>query len=154
MRGGACPPKRETAASEGLFSRLAALCRRLFRAASSRPGLVLGALEVFQLLLVLGAPLGRFAWGGQHRVRPVALRAGSVVSIFIYGLVAAIVLARADLVLPGVRDGVVATVAWVVVAYFFLGIGMNLASRSRPERAVMTPVAAVLCAACAVVALG
>jgi predicted permease len=116
--------------------------------------LVLGALAVFQLLLVLGAPLGRFAWGGQHRVLPVALRAGSVVSIVIYGLIAAVVLARADLVSPGVRDGVVATVAWVVVAYFFLGIGMNLASRSRSERAVMTPLAAVLCAACAVVALG
>lgn len=116
--------------------------------------LVLGALAVFQLLLALGAPLGRFAWGGQHRVLPVGFRVGSLVSIVVYGLVAAVVLARAGLVSPGVRDGVVATVAWVVVGWFFLGIGMNLASRSRPERAVMTPVAAVLCAACAVVALG
>jgi hypothetical protein len=115
--------------------------------------LVLGALAVFQVLLVLGAPLGRFAWGGQHRVLPVGLRAGSVASIVIYGLVATVVLARAGLVSPGVPDGVVGTVTWAIVAYFFLGIGLNLASRSKPERALMTPVAAVLCAACAVVAL-
>jgi predicted permease len=116
--------------------------------------LVLSALTVFQGLLVLGAPWGRFAWGGRHRVLPVSLRAGSVVSIVIYAVIAAVVLARAGLVLPDVTRGAVRTATWVVVAYFFLGIGLNLASRSRPERAVMSPVTAVLCAGCAVVALG
>ena len=116
--------------------------------------LVLGALAVFQGLLVLGAPLGRFAWGGQYRVLPVSLRAGSLVSIIVYALIATVVLARADLVSPGIPDGVVRTLTWVVVAYFLLGIGLNLASRSKPERAVMSPLSAVLCALCAVVALG
>lgn len=115
--------------------------------------LVLGALAVFQGLLVIGAPLGRFAWGGQHRVLPVSLRAGSLVAIVIYTLVATVVLARADLVSPGIPEGVVRTAIWVAVAYFFLGIGLNLASRSKPERSVMSPVSAVLCALCAVVAL-
>jgi hypothetical protein len=115
--------------------------------------LVLGALAVFQLLLALGAPLGRFAWGGQHRVLPTALRAGSVVSIAIYALLATVVLARADLVSPGVPVGVVRTATWVIVAYLLLGAGLNLASRSKPERAVMSPVTAVLCALYAVVAL-
>ena len=115
--------------------------------------LLLGGLAAFQGLLVLGAPLGRFAWGGQHRVLPVALRAGSVVSIVIYALIAAVILARADLVSLGVREGFVRTATWVIVAYFFLGIGLNLASRSKPERSVMSPASAVLCALCAVVAL-
>ena len=30
---------------------------------------VLAALAIFQLALVFGAPLGHFAWGGQHRVQ-------------------------------------------------------------------------------------
>jgi predicted permease len=115
--------------------------------------LVLGALAVFQGFLVFGAPLGRFAWGGQHRVLPVSLRAGSVVSIVIYGVLATVVLARADLVSPGISDEVLRTATWVIVAYFFVGIGLNLVSRSKQERAVMTPVVAVLCALCAVVAL-
>ncbi|HZW43048.1 MAG TPA: hypothetical protein VFF32_01470 [Dermatophilaceae bacterium] len=80
--------------------------------------LVLGALAVFQVLLILGAPLGRFAWGGQHRVLPIALRAGSLVSIVIYVLLATVVSARADLVSPGIPEGVIRTATWVVVAYF------------------------------------
>jgi hypothetical protein len=115
--------------------------------------LVLGALAVLQVLLVLGAPLGRFAWGGQHRVLPTPLRVGSVVSIAIYALLATVGLARADLVPLAVPAGVVRTATWVVVAYLLLGAGLNLASRSKPERAVMTPLTAVLCALYAVVAL-
>jgi hypothetical protein len=41
----------------------------------------------------------------------------------------------------------------VLTAYFGVGVLANLASRSRPERLVMTPVAAVLCACCLVIAL-
>ena len=115
--------------------------------------LVLGALAVFQLLLALGAPLGRFAWGGRHRVLPTPLRAGSVASIAIYALLATVLLARAGLVSPGVLEGVVRTATWVVVIYLLLGVGLNLASRSKPERAVMSPVTAVLCGLYAVVAL-
>lgn len=114
---------------------------------------MLAALTVFQLLLALGAPLGRFAWGGQHGVLPLSLRAGSLVSVVIYVLIAGILLARVDLVSPSVSEGVIRAATWMVVAYFFLGIGLNLASRSKPERAVMTPVVAVLCALSAVVAL-
>lgn len=43
---------------------------------------------------------------------------------------------------------------WVLAAYFVLGIVMNAMSRSVPERATMTPVCAVLAAACVLVALG
>jgi hypothetical protein len=115
--------------------------------------LVLAGLAVFQGLLLFGAPLGRFAWGGQHEVLPARLRTGSAVSLLIYALIATFILTRADLLSPGIPDGVARTAIWVVVAYFFLGIGLNLASRSKPERSVMSPLSAVLCALCAVVAL-
>lgn len=67
--------------------------------------LMLGALAIFQMLLVLGAPLGQFAWGGQHRVLPVRFRAGSVVSTAIYAFIATVILARAGLVSIGSRKG-------------------------------------------------
>ena len=113
---------------------------------------LLGAVAVFQALLTFGAPLGRFAWGGQHRVLPMALRVGSAVSIVLYALMAGVVLDRADVVYTGASDAVVRTAAWVVVGYLVIGIGTNLASRSNAERAVMTPTVAVLCGLCAVVA--
>ena len=31
---------------------------------------LLGLLTLLQICLILGAPLGAFAWGGQHRVLP------------------------------------------------------------------------------------
>ncbi|MFC7766021.1 hypothetical protein [Leucobacter soli] len=56
---------------------------------------ILGALAVFQLALAFGAPAGRFAWGGRHRVLPTGLRVGSGLSILLYAGLAAVLLARA-----------------------------------------------------------
>lgn len=110
-------------------------------------------LAVFQIALALGAPLGRFAWGGQHRVLPTALRVGSLVSVVIYALIAVVVSARAGLMAPAASDATVRVAAWVVAAYFLVGIGVNLASRSRPERLVMAPLCVVLGALSTVVAI-
>jgi hypothetical protein len=113
---------------------------------------LLGALAVFQLLLVAGAPLGRFAWGGRHVVLPTGLRIGSAFSIATYAFVVLLLLqtAGAHAVLP---EGLVGVLMWVLTAYFAVGIALNAASRSRPERVVMTPVVLVLTAVCLVLAL-
>lgn len=113
---------------------------------------LLGALAVFQALLVAGQPLGRFAWGGQHDVLPTGLRVGSAVSIALYAAFAVLMLSAADAmdVLP---TGFVRVAIWVLTGYFALGIAMNAISRSRPERLVMTPVVLVLAVVCLVLAL-
>ncbi len=114
---------------------------------------ILAVLAVFQLALIFGAPIGRFAWGGQHRVLPMKLRIGSAVSIVIYAIIALLALDRAGLV--DVVADVVSTVAmWVVFAYFVLGIGMNAISRSKPERYTMAPVSLVLAVLSLLVVLG
>ena len=113
---------------------------------------VLGCLAVFQLFLVAGAPLGRFAWGGQHTVLPTGLRIGSVVSVAIYAAVALLMLQAAG-VIDVLPEGLVVVAMWVLTGYFALGVALNLASRSRPERMVMTPVALVLAVCCLVLAL-
>jgi hypothetical protein len=113
---------------------------------------LLGCLAVFQLLLVAGAPLGRFAWGGQNVVLPRGLRIGSAISIVLYGVFTLLILqtAGAFAVLPRGSTGVA---IWVLTAYFALGVPMNAASRSRPERLVMTPVVLTLAVVCLVLAL-
>jgi hypothetical protein len=114
---------------------------------------ILAILAVLQLALIFGAPIGRFAWGGQHRVLPTKLRIGSAVSIVIYAIIGLLALDRAGLV--DVVPDVVSTVAmWVVFAYFVLGIGMNAISRSKPERYTMAPVSLVLAVLSLLVALG
>jgi hypothetical protein len=115
---------------------------------------LLAVLALFQLALILGAPLGEFAWGGADRVLPPAKRIGSGVSILVYGLIGWIILARAALVPAPIPETAVAIAAWIVTAYFALGILMNALSRSRKERFTMTPVAALLAALSLIVALG
>ena len=114
---------------------------------------VMAGLIVFQAALIAGAPLGHFAWGGQDRVLPVRKRLGSATSIGLYLIFAVLVLQRAGLaeVLPW--PGVVSIATWVLAAYFLLGIVLNAASRSKPERWTMAPLCAVLAGLTIVVAL-
>jgi hypothetical protein len=113
---------------------------------------LLGALAVLQMLLIAGAPLGRFAWGGQHVVLPPRLRIGSVVSVVTYVLFAVLMLQAAEAVAVLPRS-FVEVAMWVLAGYFALGIVMNALSRSRPERLVMTPTVLLLTAICLVLAL-
>ncbi|NUU33152.1 hypothetical protein [Arthrobacter sp. C9C5] len=114
---------------------------------------VLGALAVLQLLLILGLPLGRFAWGGQRAVLPARLRVGSAVSIVVYAAFALVALDRAELisVLPAPFIAVVAM--WVIAAYLLFSVLPNLASQSKDERRVMVPVSLVLAGLAFVIAL-
>jgi len=114
---------------------------------------LLAGLAVLQACVAAGMPWGRLVWGGAHRVLPTRLRIGSAVSVVLYALFAAVLLARAG-ALPGGGSPVVIVSAWVLLGYFALGILLNLASRSLPERLTMTPVCAVLAAATLIVALG
>ncbi len=113
---------------------------------------LLGALAVFQALLACGVPLGRFAWGGQHEVLPTPLRVGSAASMVVYVAVGWLILARAGQDGDG-DHGILGIAMWVIAGFLLLGSAGNLASRSRSERLVMTPVALVLCALTVVVAV-
>ncbi|MGO4187420.1 hypothetical protein [Pseudarthrobacter sp. TAF60_1] len=107
---------------------------------------LLAALAVFQVALITGAPLGRMAWGGQHRVLPTNLRILSSVSIGLYAIFAYAALAEADLVPPLIGESLMTVTIWVMTGYFALGVLMNGLSRSKPERFVMTPATAALAA--------
>lgn len=115
--------------------------------------IVLALLAVFQLALALGAPLGRFAWGGQHRVLPARLRVGSGVSIVLYAVFALVAWDRVGAV--DVFPELFAQIAmWVIFGYCALGIVMNAISRSRAERFTMVPVTMVLAALSFLIAMG
>lgn len=108
--------------------------------------IILVALSVFQILLILGKPLGNYAWGGQHDVLPKRLRIASVFSIVLYVVFAIFLVSKAGL-MSIVSDGsFLTTIMWAFTFYFFLGIVMNAISRSMKERALMTPVAFSLAA--------
>lgn len=105
---------------------------------------VLATLALFQIALIAGAPIGKFAWGGQHKVLPLKLRIGSVVAVVLYALFVAVLLTKAGVAQLVSSSLFVDIAMWVIVVYLFLGIAMNAISRSKPERLVMTPVTIIL----------
>lgn len=115
---------------------------------------ILAGLAIFQAALAAGAPIGRFAWGGQHDRLPMGLRIGSGVAILLYAGFAAILLQRAGVLALLPAGGWLGVATWVIVGYCALGIVMNAISRSRPERLTMTPLVALLFGLSLVVALG
>ena len=115
---------------------------------------LIALLAIFQLALVFGAPLGRFAWGGQNDVLPTRLRRGSIFAILLYVAFSIILLSASGIITIAVLEPVGGLLCWMIVVYLSFGVVMNALSRSKPERFVMTPVAAILAACALVVALG
>jgi len=109
-------------------------------------------LSVFQIALITGAPIGKYAWGGSHRVLPAKLRIGSIISIFLYGLIALVVLSKTEIIPIFNNQSVIGIVTWIIAGYFCLGVVMNAISRSKYERNLMTPVALLLAIICIVIA--
>ncbi|XAS64173.1 hypothetical protein ACOM2C_12975 [Pseudarthrobacter sp. So.54] len=115
---------------------------------------VLGILAVFQLLLITGLPLGRFAWGGQNPVLPARLRVGSAVSIVVYAAFALVALERTGLISILPSSSFTVAAMWVIAAYLLLSVLPNLASKSSHERRVMVPVSLVLAGLAFLIAAG
>lgn len=115
--------------------------------------IVLAGLAVFQLALALGAPLGRFAFGGANARLPIGFRVGSLASIAIYALIAVTCLDRAGVSRLWPESDTSRLLIWIIVGFFALGVAMNAISRSKPERFTMTPVALALFVLTLVIAL-
>jgi hypothetical protein len=114
---------------------------------------VLGLVMILQVLLAAGFPLGQAAWRGQYRILPRALRWASLATVAVLGLAAWVVLARADLAVPGAERVAVRVATWVFAGFFSLNTVGNIASRSTVERYAMTPVTVLLVICFIVVAL-
>lgn len=101
-------------------------------------------IAAFQAALALGAPLGRAAWGGAHRVLPTRLRWSSAVAVVIWAVAARLVLERAGVIQLGLPDVVAIWGSWIIVGASVLGALVNVASSSPWERFGWAPFAAIL----------
>jgi len=114
---------------------------------------ILAALGIFQIMLIFGAPIGHFAWGGQHRVLPRNLRIGSLFSIAIYIGIAACILSKSGIYQVIPQGPILDILVWTIFGYLVLGVFMNAISRSKVERYTMMPTSLVLAICVLVVAL-
>jgi hypothetical protein len=124
------------------------------RSAASVAAVGFVGIAFFQAALAMGAPWGRAAWGGAHERLPIGLRVASGFAVGLWLAAALVVLARAGYDVSPIPVSVAGWVTWVLFGMLVVGTLLNLASRSRLERLIQTPIAGGLSFLCLVVALG
>ena len=112
-------------------------------------------VALFQLALVLGAPMGEYAFGGQYPGKlPTRYRVTSAFSFVLLLAMGGHYLAQAGVFTPLLPDGQNAFVNWVLVGFNLLGLIMNSISRSKKERQMWVPVLLLSVVLAIIVALG
>jgi hypothetical protein len=101
-------------------------------------------IAAFQLVLALGAPLGRAAYGGRSAELSPVFRRTSAGAVVIWLLAAIIMLGRGGVLAVPLPDVVIDVGAWVLVVLSMIGTIVNLASSSPWERFGWAPFSAAL----------
>ena len=114
----------------------------------------LGVSTLFQLALALGAPMGEYVFGGRVAGRLTALlRFASLATAGFYVAVIGHQLAQLQ-ILPRLLPAPLNTAAnWALVAIFAISFVLHLASKSKKERDLWTPIALLVLVAAVPVAL-
>ncbi len=123
------------------------------RAAALLYTAVSGGVVAFQVALAAGAPWGAYAMGGVFPGQfPLALRIAALAQAALIAGMAVVVMSRAGLILAG-WSAASRWLVWVVVAFAAISLVLNLITPSAGERAIWAPVALLLLASSAVVAI-
>ena len=110
-------------------------------------------LTVFQILLALGLPVGRAAWGGKHRVLPGNLRIASFFSALLFVFVSISVLEKVGMITVLNNQTLVNWVVWIFTAFLGLNTTNNFVSRIKLEKRIMTPISLTSGLLCITVAI-
>ena len=114
--------------------------------------IVSAGVVAFQIALAAGAPWGAFAMGSTFPGQfPLALRIAAFIQATLLVGLAAIVLARGELILP-TWSRVSRWLVWIVVAFSALSLVLNLITPSAGERAIWAPTAFLLLISSGIVA--
>ncbi len=112
------------------------------------------SVALFQLAIVLGAPLGDYAYGGQiSGVLPVRYRLVSVLSMLVFLAFAGHYLAQLGFFQPVLPTDLNAISNWGFVAFFVLAAVLNNITKSQQEKRVFGSVTIAMVLAAVMVAI-
>lgn len=111
--------------------------------ASIIAAVLLVIMAFLELLLIIGLPLGEFTMGGQHKVLPPMLRLAAASSIVTQLFAATIVFQGGGFMKMWFSQKVTMIICFCFAGFFVINTFMNLISKSKKEKYVMTPLAAV-----------
>ena len=110
-------------------------------------------ISVFQLLLALGLPLGKLAYGGKYEKLPTNMRIMSLVAIGIFALGSISVLERTGIITIFNNSIFTLVVVWIMAIYLAFNTLLNAISKSKQEKLIMTPLSLILSICCFIVAI-
>ena len=112
-------------------------------------------VALFQLALVLGAPMGEYTLGGQNPGKlPRNLRIASAVSMLVNLAIAGHYLAQTGSLTTLLPRDLNQIANWALVGFNVVGLVMNSISRSKKERQMWVPVLLLSVTCSVIVALG
>ena len=104
---------------------------------------IFGVIATMTILVACGLPLGEYTMGGQHKVLPKNLRVAAVISVAIQFFTMIIILQAGGFIPLWFSFKVTKYICFFFAAYLSLNTIMNMISKSRKERFVMTPLSLI-----------
>lgn len=101
------------------------------------------AIAIMTVLVACGLPFGEFTMGGQYRILPPKLRVMSVVCLFIQLFAVIIILQMGGFVELWFPFNITKYICFFFALYLSFNSIMNLFSKSKKERYVMTPLSII-----------
>ena len=102
-----------------------------------------GVIATMTVLVACGLPLGEFTMGGQHKILPKKLRVVAAISVAIQIFATIIILQAGGFIYLWLSFKVTKYVCFFFAAYLSLNTVMNMISKSRKEKYVMTPLSLI-----------
>jgi len=110
-------------------------------------------MSIFQLLLVLGLPYGRLAYGGKYEKLPSKMKIISLIGIVIFIFASLSVLERAEIITIFNNLMFVTVFIWIIAVYLAFITLTNAISKSKWEKLIMTPISLTLAICCFIVVI-
>ena len=98
-----------------------------------------GVIVAMTVLVACGLPLGEFTMGGQHKILPKKFRVMAVISVAIQIFAMIIILQAGGFISLWLSFKITKYICFFFAVYLFLNTIMNMISKSRKEKYVMTP---------------
>ena len=110
-------------------------------------------VSIIQLLLALGLPLGKLAYGGKYEKLPAKMRIMSLVAIGIFALGSISVLEQVAIITIFNNPIFTLVVVWIIAVYLAFNTLTNAISKSKREKLIMTPLSLISAICCFIVAI-
>ena len=98
---------------------------------------------ILSILIICGLPLGELTMGGQFKVFPKKLRIVLFIQLFLQIFFIIIILQKGNIIPLWFSYDVTKIICIIMAIYLSLNVLMNLSSKSKKEKFIMTPLSLI-----------